>query len=269
MNSPLFRLKVPYGLYGQANKKGLLSVVKFYYKLKSLRIDGCFLESEFIELCQDNLFVSYNTAKKYKNLLISNQFAYIRDNHLCLVRYDSLWEKLEVQKNKNGFFKLMYVSLANFESEIQYNEICLNLKNQAGTLRIKHLRRELKTDTVKNANRNLKKILSAELSSAKMNLARQIESIRQKLSSILEVNYQVTLTCKKVAEIFGFKSATQGRSIIRSMVSIGKIRSTSQNIVFVAKNVNKHILKSLNLDSSFFIYKNVLLKRLPNMITLI
>ena len=95
-------------------------------------------------------------------------------------------------------------------------------------------------------------------------------SIRKNLSSLLEINFQITLTCKKVADLLGYKSAIQGHSIIHQLRYKGLLTSTLQRPLFIAKNVSQKIFRSLNLDSSFFLTtNNILLKRLPNLIKLI
>lgn len=271
MNNPTNRLKVPIGLFKQANKKKLMNVIKFYYRIKSLKIDGCFLNSTFVnEICIKQFNLSYNTSRKYKKLLLDNKLAFLKDKHLCLISYDKLWESLNVEKI-NDRYKLIYTTFESFDVDVHLQEIKFNLKKQEIKIKEKYLKKELKADTVKNANKNLKRILLSKLdSSISKRIKEGFDTIRTNLNSNLNINYQITLTCKKVAEIFGLNSDVQGWKIIKSMVYINKIRSIAQKPLIISKDIPTNILKRLNLDSSFFLTStNVLMKRLPNLISVV
>ena len=129
MNSPLTRVKVPISLYKKANQAKILNVVKFYYRVKSLSIQGCYSNSKFIQICMDSLNVSYNTAKKYKTLLLKNKFAYLKQDHFYLISYDSLWEKLNVEKF-NDRYKIIYTQFHEIDQKVYLEEIKYNLKRQ-------------------------------------------------------------------------------------------------------------------------------------------
>lgn len=269
MNTPIDRIKVPFGLIKIANEKKLLNVVKFYYGLKSLTIHGCFLDVDFIRTCQQHLLISYNTAKKYKATLLKNKFAIKKDSHFYLVSYDKFWKELGVEKEGKQF-KLIYTSMNNFQDDIYLAEIKRNLRKQETTLQDKYIKQELKADTVKNASKGLKNALIKQLS-YKSNelLEKQISTIRESLTSKLNINYQITLSCQKVANLFGFKSCVQGHFILKRLLSLNRISIMPQKSIKIASKITNRIFKILNLDTSFFLTsQNVLFKRLPNIISM-
>lgn len=265
------RIKVPIGLYKIANENNLLNVLKFYYKLKTLTVHGAFKENDFINICKDNLYISYNTAKKYKTLLIKNKFVFIKDNHIHLISYDKLWDLLNVPKF-NDRYKLIYTSNENFDNDIILAEIKFNLKKQEKKLQNKYINNELNLslDTATNAkNKKLRKVLLCNMNS-KLNISKQFQKIQTNLDSLLDINFQITLSCKGVANILGFKSQSKGHWMIKRMISLNKINSVAQRALLIAKNVSKIAFNSMQLDSSFFLTKNNnLMKFLPNLLTII
>lgn len=271
MKKDLNRIKVPISLFKIANENGLLHVLKFYYNVKTLTIHGAFKDIDFINIIKDHLFVSYNTAKKYRSLLLKNQFAFIKDKHIHLISYDKLWELLNVTKF-NDRYKLIYTNIENFENDICFAEIKFNLKKQEKNLQKKHINKELGycLDAETNAkNRKLKKALLYNMN-CKSKIQEQFKKIQTQLDSLLDINYQITLSCKGIAQILGFKSGSMGHSIIKRLISLNCLKSVAQRALKIANNVSKNAFNYMQLDSSFFLTKNnVLMKFLPNLITII
>lgn len=250
-NNPSVRIKVPFSLYKKANQRKLMPIIKYYYRVKSLRIDGCFNDRKLINILIDQLKVSYNTARKIRLSLLNNNFAYLKDNHFYLISYEKLWLLLEVDKIDNSY-KLIYTTNNKIDRHVYLAEIKYNLEKQQENLDKKYLSKKLHTDAEKDQA-----------------LQKQFDLIRKKLTSKVNINNQVTLTCHRTAKIFGLKSYVQGHRILRMMVYSKKLKCDRQRALMIKENVSNDEFEHLHLDQSFFLTSdNVLKKRLPNLISI-
>lgn len=193
MLSPTF-VKVPEGIVKKSNQLGLLNELVFFYKLKSMKIEGEFTIQEIaFSLNLSNSYI-YKMVSRLKGL---NWIKQDKEDKIRLIKYDNLFEyfkydlKLKVTENiiRKGNFKIFKIStkfINDLISIIAYHEIKFNLQKQKYTANKKSLMQKKAT-------------LDA--------------SINIKGKDVKRVNWDITLSARGISRIMGFSSSSMGFKI--------------------------------------------------------
>jgi hypothetical protein len=264
-NTPLNRLKIPVLAYQKANKAGILPAVLFYYELKRLTVEGYFGGTRYVEFIRRRTGLAPATIYRGFALLAKAGLACRETGKISLVSYDKLFSLLGLQIGGKGGARLLKVAATgNVEDNWQAAEIGNNLAAQQAALEHKYvLALTGKRDTDKAPSRRLKKRLLEGFD--------RLTGLNNFLGDILNspraaVHCDVSLTCLKVAQLFGYTSATKGHQIERRLEAAGRL-SVETRVLTVLENFSRETFFSLRLqDSSFFLRAGRLVKQLPNLL---
>lgn len=266
--TPLNRLKIPLLAYQKANKAGILPAVLFYYELKRLTIDGYFGGTRYVDFIRKQTGLAPATIYRGFSLLKKAGLARKEAGKIWLVSYDQLWAALGIQVGERGGTRLLKIEAhGNLEDNWQAAEIAHNLVTQQAALNHKYVLAQTgKRDTDKAPSKKLKKRLLAGF-----NRGAELNNF---LGDILKaprtnVHCDISLTCLKVAQLFGFTSATKGHKIERRLEAAGRL-SVKPRLLTVLEKLSRAEFLSLRLqDSSYFLRAGRLVKQLPNLLTVL
>lgn len=267
-SNPTTVLKIPKGLYKEANVKGVKTQLLFYYRLKQLKVDGSWRKKGVVGLLVEDLKITAKIIRKRIEEL--KELGWIREagNYYELVSYDKMWSSIGIEVNDKKRFSLIKIdSHLNFQQQIYYQEIKQCLKKQEREIKKNYIKKRFGVDAAKN--KRLMKVVKVRSKDLQEAIYHQQQIIRQSLSSFVEYNFENTITCLKTAQLLGYKTAMQGWLIQKELETEGilKVQSRKHSPLFV-NQINKQAFKKLNLDNSFFLTKEgYLFKNLPNLLT--
>ena len=131
-SNPTISLKIPYGCFKIANKRGILSDLIFYYQLKSIRVDGYFKRGQVIDQIQTKVKLSQSRIRSKLCKLYKLGFIDRHRGNIRLLSYDRIWGILGYSnlRIENKKVKLMRVNIDYIREETYTYEIKKNLQNQ-------------------------------------------------------------------------------------------------------------------------------------------
>ena len=193
------------GLFNKARAKGILSDVKFYYKLKSIVNHGFFQKSEIIEIYLAQFKGSKSfTYRKLDRLLTLGLIR--KDNGYRLIKYDDLFLLLGydmTRKNSKrlGNFKIHMISsdhVGNLEGHLCVEEMKLKMRRQQWIID-------------KRPNKYYTENLTADV--------RELDN-----QDILTVGI-AHLSCRGVASLMGYdNNPAKGYALEKQMEALGLIK---------------------------------------------
>lgn len=233
MNSPLIRLKVPQGLVKKANQLKVWNDVLFYYKMKSLRVEGSFHKSEVVKVVSGRFGYSEPSIWRKLRKLIDLGYVFKVGDHYCLVSYDVLFKKLgftlvETKKKKRSGFPIFRIEsrdLNNFLDYIGLEEIKSSFFRQRKSLKssehiglIQNHSLETFKQMFRKSNINQKIDSLLDLKSLSYLIAKGVQDVS------LKQNLDITISCFGISRLLGFLSPSTGYAIERRLEELGLIQ---------------------------------------------
>ena len=83
-----------------------------------------------------------------------------------------------------------------------------------------------------------------------------------------KINTDITISRQGLAHMVGRKSKSTGSRLFRKMGSLGLVESDSKRVERVCPKADTNVLRHLDLDSSYFIFKGSLYRRMVNSVSL-
>lgn len=82
------------------------------------------------------------------------------------------------------------------------------------------------------------------------------------------INTDITISRQGMADMMGRKSKSTGSRLLRRMSSMGLVETDSKRVERICAKADRRTLRHLELDSSFFLFKGSLYKRMANSVSL-
>lgn len=249
----------------------LLKAFCVFYSLKYLYSGGIILNiSKRYQELSKKLQISETNLRSKVKYLIEIGLITKENNNLTFAGFSAIKKKYKIKTFKS--FRLEYKNPKGLEVFIKCAAIEENLKKQEYKLQQKILNEELRKFGKIEAKSIRKKIIKQ----LKSNIGILTENYKKREPSYSlnktklknEVNPVTTLSRLGVADLFGRKSKSTGTRFINKLKKYDCILEDNKRIDLVQRKFNYHMFRSLELDSSYFIYKNNLYQRLPNKLTL-
>lgn len=248
--NPTHRIKILKGSYKVANENDVLNEFKFYYQLKQLKIDGFFKRGE-LQSYSDVLGCSTATISRKLTKLRNVGFIRKVKGGFQLLSYDAFWERLGYDLSDSKNFQIIKVSSKiDFEWELYSKEIQISLKNQERKVIKNHIYKETdRNPDTENVPRNLQKALKRKFSH-KIALRRNLQDIRKTLT-LPEINYDITLSCQGVANLFGYVSSKQGSIIEKELQKRGLLKIVKRPALYISKDIDRNSFNILKKENEY------------------
>lgn len=249
-----------------------LKAMSVFYSLKFLYSGGIILDiSKRYSFFAKKLNISESNLRAKVKFLIQNGLIEKKNNNLYFLSFNKIKEKFKIKTFKN--YKIEYKNPKELEVFLKTLILKENLETQEFKIKEKILSEELKkfgtieAKTIRNKIRkHLKKYLSHLTENYKK---RELSNSKGNLQKKPKINTDLTLSRNKIANTFGRKSKSTGSRFIKKAKGLGLVLEDSKRVEKVRSNVNYQIIRYMELDSSYFIYKNNLYKRMSNLLTFI
>ena len=175
-------------------------------------------------------------------------------------KYSKLYKGKEViTECRNGNFKIFKIStsnISNLKQYIYYEDINLNCQRQ-GYASLKKVKNLFKTGKIQLPKAMQKTILK------RVNLydIRTFRILNNDLLSLDESNFKwfkmgiadVTLSCKGVAELFGYKTAMSGWKIEKQLESMGLLEIKTRKYLVTSDSLKAKTIKKEFADDDRFV----------------
>lgn len=248
-----------------------LKALSVFYPLKFIYEGGVILNvsrryselSKFLEISESNL------RNKIK-FLRENGLIEVKDNNLFFISFNKIQKKFKIRTYKNH--KLEYKKPKDFYIFLKTVVIKENYEKQEYKLKQRIINKELKkfgTIQAKSIRNKIRKKISSNIS-----FLTEQNKKREPLYSLDNnykkntINAEITLSRNKIAELFGRKSKSSGTRFVSKVKSKGLVIKDEKRINRILTNTSNKIIHSLELSSSYFIFKKCLYQRLSNVLVL-
>lgn len=259
VKTTLTQVKMPEGLTRVCRERGVLTLVKFYYQLKTLTIEGFIPKGKALPMIQKKY--PQSTSQVYVKLKKLSELGFVRINRTgySLVSYDSLFKSLGYTRSykrtktnqvRHNNFKLQKFSTSELEycyDELDQIEVIKSLQKQAYRIKSSKVTMpNIRNDYV-DMNKGSRLVYFPNIKGTLEE--RGIQCMN--LFMVKDVNTDITLSCSGVARCLGFRSSNSGwrwETILFRPI---------KRCVLVIKELNKFLgtqmLKSLtHLSPNFF-----------------
>jgi hypothetical protein len=250
----------------------LLKAICVFYVLKYLYTGGIILNiSKRYKEISKKLEISETNLRSKIKYLIELGLITRENNNLTFAGFNKIKKIFNLKTFKS--FKVDYKTPKSLEILIKCLSIEENFKKQEYKLQQKVIKEELKKFgkiEAKNIEKKIIQKIKAGIGSLTENYKKR-EPNYSLNKNFLEkkVNPVTTLSRSGVASLFNRKSKSTGTRFISKIKKFGYVVEDEKRIDLIHRKFNYNMFRSLELDSSYFIYKNNLYQRLPNKITLI
>jgi len=249
-----------------------LKAISVFYSLKFLYSGGIILDiTKRYSFFANKLGISESNLRSKVKFLIKNGLIEKKNNNLYFSSFNKIKEKFKIKTQKG--YKLAYKNPKELEVILKTLVLEENLHTQEFKLKEKILSEELKKfgkieakSTRKKIKRYLRKYLSHLTEKYKK---RELQNSNDNLLRNKRINTDLTLSRNKIANSFGRKSKSTGSRFIDKAKSLGLVLEDKKRVEKVRSNVSYKIIRYMELDSSYFIFKNDLYKRMSNELTFI
>jgi len=243
-----------------------------FYSLKYLYAGGIILNiSKRYKEISTILEISETNLRNKTKFLIELGLITKENNNLIFAGFNKIQKILKISSYKS--YRIEYNTPKELEISLKCVAIEENLRKQEYKLQEKILKEEIKRFGNIQANNIIRKI-TQRLKKSIIPLTEKYKKREpsysiNKNSLEKQINPTTTLSRRGVAVLFDKKSKSTGSRFIKRIKERGLVLEDEKRIDLIQRKFNYNIFRSLDLDSSYFIYKNNLYQRLPNKLTLI
>lgn len=292
--SRLASVKVYEGSYKAAREQKFMAPFLFFLQLKKLSKTGALYD--YLETIEQAYQIPPATVyKRIKELQeaglvevresnkVNRSASKVARRYLWIASINKLYQHLGLpigdsydpkEERHVPLYKVTASEKSEIASEIQATEIARNLKRQQEVVKDKYVQRELVEKFGTNPNsesptvirRARKQILSD------YNPEREASQYLHECKTLSPgpINFDVTLSTRRLANLFGYKSATTGTRHQRKLEQAGKI-AVERRKLLVEKGVDYQyflmLRKTLDLPNTYYFRNNAIWRRLPNKVT--
>lgn len=186
---------------------------------------------------------------------------------LYFLGFNAITEKFNGKTKKS--YKIDHCGAKELEIKLKALAICVNIEKQEFVLQEKIIELEMKKfgkieakGTRKKIKRHIRKNYSSVLNK---HSKRKLFSNTNRIFN-QNINTEVTITRMGMANMFGRVSKSSGTRLVKNLKRIKIIEKDDKRIELVHRKMGKSAIRHLELDSSFFVFKGSLYKRLANLI---
>jgi len=247
-----------------------IKALSVFYSLKFLYTGGIILNiSKRYGEISEKLEISETNLRSKVKFLIKEGLIERKSNNLIFIGFNKVKEKFKIKTHKN--FKIPYKNPKELEVYLKLLALEENFKKQEFKLQENIIKEELKKFgkiEARNTKKKIKKYLRSNIQYlTEKYKKRELNYSLNSTSSKNTLNTDVTLSRSGIAKNFGRISKSTGSRFIKKIKNMGLLLQDEKRIKKVVKNTTKSIIYSLELDSSYFFYKNSLYQRKTNKIT--
>lgn len=237
-------LKVPEGAYRNANLCGLLTEFKFYYRLKLINEEGCFIKSPFlVNKLMSVTGYSNSYIRTILKKLVKAGFLVERKDCYQLISYNKLWKQLGISsvwnshRGRIGSFKIFKINkneIDTFEEAVALEELRLNFFRQ---------KYWIKKDKPKKPRKPTKKEMVGRSPKTVVERLTEIKSkcfLNDIQYGVRKANPEVEISTLTFAQLLGFNTSSKGHQLQQKLKSSVLIHIVKRSITFFGKKVDEH-----------------------------
>lgn len=270
------KVKLCRGLIKNVQEAGLTKQLDFYLKLKGITVTGRLFQRNFVLLVGEKTGDSRATIYRKLRTILQCGFA-SRDTNgdIILLSYDKLFDRFGFSKKKENLI-IFKVNAETPWEEAAKIELSINLKHQDFITYQKHVKHKYGCTEVTSEKLfgKLKKKERKSYNSDKLFNLQKSRAIAQRDIEVFKkpaVNYDVTLTCKTIANVLGFKSKSSGWRVLNSLEKLNMLDVERRPDIFTGIEMNKDNFRLVreDLGSSFYLRSGKVFKRSSNKVKII
>lgn len=247
-----------------------IKALSVFYSMKYLYTGGIILNisKRYCEI-SEKLDISESNLRSKVKFLIKEGLIQREYNNLTFIGFNKIKEKFKIKTHKS--FKIPYKNPKELEVYLKLLVLEENLKKQEFKVQENIIKEELKKFgkiEARTTKKKIKKFLRSNIQHlTEKYKKRELDYSLNSKSNTKKLNTDVTLSRLGIARNFGRISKSTGSRFVRKIKNMGLLLQDEKRIKKVVKNTTKNIIYNLELDSSYFFYKNNLYQRKTNKIT--
>jgi DNA-binding Lrp family transcriptional regulator len=248
----------------------MLKSMGVFYSMKFLYVGGIIkdMTSRYGEIAERIGISPSNLRGKVKNL-IGMGLVRKEGRNLLFAGHEEIGRAFKL-KSKRGF-RVSARNARELETVVKALALEVNFEKQRHRIRegivSEELRRYGKIEA-KGIRLKIRKYIRKNIGNYAKKYTERVSPKPRNPFETRKINTDITISRQGLADMVGRKSKSTGSRLIRRMGSLGLLESDSKRVERVCSKANGHVLKHLELDSSYFVFKGVLYKRKPNSVSL-
>lgn len=248
----------------------LLKALAVFYGLKFIYVGGIIINmtGRYKEI-SDKLKISPNNLRSKIKTLIEIGLIKKEGRNIFFSGFNQIGKTFNTKSNKS--YRISYTDVKALEIIIKALAIENNLEKQRHKVKEKIIKEELRrygkieAKTIRN---KIKKYIRKNILFYSERYHKRVPSKSNNIFSENKLNTDISISRLGVAGLLGRVSKSTGSRAVNKMKNLNLLESDRKRIERVSRNVGGLITKYMDLDSSFFVFKNCLYKRKTNLITL-
>lgn len=248
----------------------MLKSMGVFYSMKFLYVGGIIkdITSRYEEI-SDRIGISQSNLRGKVKHLIEKGLLRKEGRNLVFAGYDEIGRLFQLKTKKS--FRISHRKAKELETIIKALALEVNFERQRHKVRERIVSEELKRYgkiEAKGIRMKIRKYIRKNIGNYAEKYNRRVSPNPRNPFVNCKVNTDISISRQGLAEMVGRKSKSTGSRIMRKMNSLGLLEADRKRIDRICNKVNPVILKHLELDSSFFVFKGSLYRRKVNSVSL-
>jgi DNA-binding Lrp family transcriptional regulator len=251
-----------------ATDSGLLKAMAVFYGLKFLYVGGIIVNitgryseiSGRLGISPNNLRGKIKTLQKIGILTKSGR-------NITFSGYEAVGRTFGTKSRRS--FRIPYADTKKIELLLKALAIESNLEKQRYRVKDKIIGEELKrygkieAKTIRN---KIKKYIRKNISFYAENYKKRVSQRPSTIFRNSTLNTTTTVSRNCIAKIVGRRSKSTGCRLVKKLAGMNLLETDNKRISMVCHKADRRVLRYMELDSSFFVFKNRLYKRECNQV---
>lgn len=248
----------------------MLRCMGVFYSMKFLYVGGIIkdITSRYGEIAERIGISESNLRSKVKTL--TERGLLKRDGrNLLFAGFDQIGKTFQLKTKKS--FRVSHRGAKELETIMKALALEVNFEMQRHKVRERIVSEELKRYgkiEAKGIKAKIRKYIRKNIAHYALKYERRVSDNPRNPFIPPKTNTDISISRQGLASMVGRKSKSTGSRLMKRMGSMGLLESDSKRIERVCGKADGNVLRHLELDSSYFIFKGVLYKRKTNAVSL-
>lgn len=249
-----------------SNDNGLLKAMAVFYSIKFLYRGGIIknLTSRYGEISR-MIGISPNNLRNKIKRLEREGLVFKEGKNLCFTGFNEISKKFKSKTNKS--FRIEHCGAKELEVKLKALAIHSNIQKQEFVIQKKVIEKEMRKFgkiEAKSTRIKIRKYLKKKMGSIINKHSRRELFSDPNMTNNKKINPDATMSRMGMARLFGRVSKSTGTRMTKKFKTFNILCKDEKRIQLMHRGIGKKVIRHLDLDTSFFVFKGCLYKRMTN-----
>lgn len=248
----------------------MLRCMGVFYSMKFLYVGGIIkdIPSRYGEIA-GKIGISRSNLRGKVKVLTERGLLKREGRNLLFAGFDEIGKRFQLKTKKS--FRVSHRGAKELETVMKALSLEVNFEMQRHKVRERIVSEELRRYgkiEAKGIKAKIRKYIRKNIAHYAVKYNRRVSPNPGNPFVPPRTNTDISISRQGLAHMMGRRSKSTGSRLMRRMASLGLVESDSKRIERVCGKADTEVLRHLELDSSYFVFKGVLYKRMTNSVSL-